>query len=131
MSRSSWSRWLASQLELVGHLVEGGAERRGLREAADLDPGAAVAGGESSGRVDQLLQRPPHRGDQAAEEEQGAGQAGDQAGGDEQGGVAGVAGDLVLQFRAALGLGGDRRRGPPAGVLAFARSCTRAAISTW
>ena len=98
--RSSWSRWLASTLELFGHLVEGGAEGGGLGEAADLDPGAAVAGGEASGGVDQLLQRPPHRGDQAAEEEQRAGQAGDQPGGDEQRRVAGVAGDLVAQFAA-------------------------------
>ena len=88
------------QLELAGHLVEGGAEGGGLREPADLDPGAAVAAGEPPGRVDQLLERPSHRGDQAAEEEQGAGQAGDQAGGDEQRGVAGVGGDLVAELAA-------------------------------
>ncbi len=98
LSRSSSFAPALLLLELLGHLVEGGAEGRGLRQAADLDPGAAVAGGEPPGGVDQLLERPPHRGDQAAEEEQRAGQAGEQPGGDEQRRVAGVAGDFVLQF---------------------------------
>ena len=101
------------QLELLGHLVEGGAEGRRLGEAADLDPGAAVAGGEAAGRGDQLLERAPHRGDQAAEEEQRAGQAGDQPGGDEQGGVAGVAGDLVAQFARRRPSAGRPSRAPP------------------
>ena len=98
-------------LQLVGHLVEGGAERRGLREAADLDPGAEVALGQPAGGVDQLLERPAHRGDQAAEEQRRAGQPGDQPGADEQRRVAGLAVDVVAQGSAPAPA---RRRPSPA-----------------
>ncbi len=117
-------------LELVGHLVEGGAERRRLGEAADLDAGAAVAGGEAAGGSDELLERSPQGGNQAAEDEQGTGQAGDQPGGDEDRRVAGVAGDVVAQFGPAAGLVVDGlAQGGGGGAPSAIR--VRAAISTW
>ena len=93
---------------------------RALRSPAARRPAASTS--SSSGRRIEAI-RP-------LKSSSGAGQAGDQPGGDEDRGVAGVAGDLVLQFGCAVGLGGDRaaRRLPP---VALRRACTRATISTW
>ena len=88
-------------LQVRRHLVEGRAERRRLREAADRDAGAQVAGRQPAGGLDELLQRPAHRGDQAAEEQRGAGQPRDQPGADQQGRVAGLAVDVVAEATAA------------------------------
>ena len=94
-------------LKLFGHVVEGGPERRGLGEAADPYPGVEVAGRQAFRGGDQVVERPSHRGDQAAEEERRAGQAGDQAGADQQRRVARLVVDFVAQDLTVVVLGED------------------------
>ncbi len=95
-------------LQLFGHVVEGGAEGRGLGEAADPDPRLEVPRGKPFGCRDEVVERPPHRGDQAAEEKRRPGQAGDQPDPDQQRRVARLAVDFVVEGFALFVLEDDR-----------------------